>query len=281
MKPFLCIDISENRKNRNRNEAFVCQRISQVTKDNLDKISLEMATVFKKIRLPLPIKILQIIDGVVMVVLFRAALGLVMEDGRTLSELIGKASWFPFAFIGSIAVFIFLFLMERKQQIKLSKSEEFHTANNRAETMEKNIKSELSVPEGAKEIDILTFTYTLKKDSDQKKIKPIKVENYEYYIFVQDKNLYISNMETKYCVPLSCIDGITTVNSRMDIPFWNKETQYNKGEYKQYKISKNEYFYRLKKYYVLNMKYENEIWGIYFPCYELPVFEELTGVKAK
>ena len=281
MKPFLCIDITQNRKNRNNNEAFVCQNISQVTENNLLKVSLEMTNVFKKIRLPLPIKILQMIDGVVMVVLLRAGLGVVMKDDRLLSELIGKTSWFPFAFIGSIVIFVFLFLMERNQQIKLSKSEEFHTANNRAETMEKNIKAELGVPENAKEIDILTFTYLVKKKSSQKEIKPIKVENYEYYIFVENENLYLSSLDTKYCVPLSCIDSITTINSRIDIPFWNKETQYNKGEYKQYKISKNDPFFKMKKYYVLNVKYQNELWGIYFPCYELPVFEELTGLEAR
>ena len=28
------------------------------------------------------------------------------------------------------------------------------------------------------------------------------------------------------------------------------------------------------------MEWNNGLWGIYVPCYELPVIEELTGLKA-
>ena len=37
---------------------------------------------------------------------------------------------------------------------------------------------------------------------------------------------------------------------------------------------------KIARFVELELEHEGETWGIYFPCYELPVFEELTGLKA-
>ena len=34
-------------------------------------------------------------------------------------------------------------------------------------------------------------------------------------------------------------------------------------------------------YYILEVVHNTETYGIYIPCYELPVFEELTGLRAE
>ena len=36
-----------------------------------------------------------------------------------------------------------------------------------------------------------------------------------------------------------------------------------------------------KPYYILEIEHNDEIFGIYFPCYELPIFEKLTGLTAQ
>ena len=39
--------------------------------------------------------------------------------------------------------------------------------------------------------------------------------------------------------------------------------------------------YTYKGYHILELEINGELWGIYFPCYELMVFEEITGLKAE
>lgn len=62
---------------------------------------------------------------------------------------------------------------------------------------------------------------------------------------------------------------------------WNKDEAYNKGVYKQYKLVEDN-LGRVsgKNYQILELNSGGKRWGIYFPCYELPVFEEITGLKA-
>lgn len=62
---------------------------------------------------------------------------------------------------------------------------------------------------------------------------------------------------------------------------WNKDEAYNKGVYKQYKLVEDN-LGRVsgKNYQILELNSGGERWGIYFPRYELPVFEEITGLKA-
>ena len=54
----------------------------------------------------------------------------------------------------------------------------------------------------------------------------------------------------------------------------------NKGYYKQFKITgDDDDGVSFKPYYILQFRHEGELWGIYFPCYDLEAFERLTGLK--
>ena len=37
----------------------------------------------------------------------------------------------------------------------------------------------------------------------------------------------------------------------------------------------------MKAYHILELEHGGENYGIYFPCWELPVFERLTGLNAE
>ena len=37
----------------------------------------------------------------------------------------------------------------------------------------------------------------------------------------------------------------------------------------------------IKPYYVLEIENDGDLYGIYFPCYELATFERLTGLNAQ
>ena len=87
-----------------------------------------------------------------------------------------------------------------------------------------------------------------------------------FKIFSDTNCLYIANLEGKYAFPLSSLVSIHTVKKRIRIAGWNKEIGFKQGVYKQYK---------------LEVYHDGVSLGIYIPCYELPIFEELTGLKAE
>ena len=66
------------------------------------------------------------------------------------------------------------------------------------------------------------------------------------------------------------------------IPNWNKDTPPNEGLYMNLKLTQDSYErFRVKPYYILEFDHNCELWGLYFPNYELSTFESVTGLKAE
>ena len=90
-----------------------------------------------------------------------------------------------------------------------------------------------------------------------------------FYIFTDSENLYLANLEGKYAIPLSQIKAIKSIKKTIRIMEWNKDEEFNKGIYKQYKLSEDNYGCIIcKSYHILEFEHDNDLWGIYFPCYE-------------
>lgn len=141
----------------------------------------------------------------------------------------------------------------------------------------------LGVPATAKETDILMFSFIF-KDGKMKIHTPAMATtpfyNHMFKVYREDEYLRIADVETVYTIPLDTIKAIRTINKTAILPNWNKEEPFNRGEYKKYKLSSNNYGVSSKPYYVLEFEHVGELYGVYFPCFELPYFEELTGLKA-
>ena len=94
--------------------------------------------------------------------------------------------------------------------------------------------------------------------------------------------LHIADLENVYSFAKSELKVITTVNKRISVPTWNKDEDPRKGSFKRHKMTVSnmgDVFF--KPYYILEIEHESQIFGIYFPCYELEIFEHLTGLKAE
>lgn len=285
MKPIFGTDITTDKKNSVSNaESFVCDRISQSTQASLDKVSEEAMTIEKKMSLPTPLRIFQVVDGIVLCIFLRVILNVLTDEEVTFSQALHNAPWMFIVFGVSLLAFVLMTLYGNKLRKDVGESDEHATVSNRVDVVCQNINSELGVPESAVDVDVLSFAYKEKKGefvATEQGISPIKFINFSYKVYEQEGNLYLSDLECKYCIPLDKKKNIVKINKRITIPMWNKEQAYNKGEYKQYKISSDNDMYSFKPYYVLNVEHNGELWGIYFPSYELPVIEELTGLKAE
>ena len=286
MKPFLGIDLTTNQKNEQINgEEFVVAKPNLSLTRSLEFTSENVDETIEKSKLPLPIRIGHWICGAVGALV---AIGIIKalggEDGVTLSEAYQNASWLFWLGGACLVVWVLLKLISmRKEKNVLETEESSQVFNNLDKTCEA-ILADLKVPQDSREIDILSFFYKVKNDNIKVCEKGLQIAPYinpVFYIFTDSENLYLANLEEKYAVPLSQIKAIKSIKKTIRIMEWNKDEEFNKGIYKQYKLIEDNYGCIIcKGYHILEFEHENELWGIYIPCYELPVIEELTGLKA-
>ena len=76
--------------------------------------------------------------------------------------------------------------------------------------------------------------------------------------------------------------SIKTVKEKITLDSWNKEEAHDEGRYEQYKIKISDVEnVTIKSYHILELEHLGELYGIYFPCYELDTFERITGLIAE
>ncbi|MBR6647192.1 MAG: hypothetical protein IKL09_06730 [Clostridia bacterium] len=270
MKPFLGIDLTENKKNKQINgQEFLVQKTSAALTSTLEASSAEAEKTVDSSKLPLPLRIIQYVCGIAALLIA----GGILEADISLQEAYNSAPWF-FWITGMCAVIWLILWLCGKQKAKtvLGTDESAQTFSH-LEGTENAIYQELSVPDNAKDVDVLLFHYKLK--NGEISMQTFQYFNPEFKIFSDDKNLYLANLEGKYAFPLSSVVKIHTVKKHIRILGWNKEEKCNKGIYKQYKLTTDSYGYvHCKQYHILELNHQGESVGIYFPCYELPVFVE-------
>ena len=286
MKPFLGIDLTTNKKNELMNgEEFLVAKPALSLTQSLESSMEILEEATEKSKLPLPIRIWHWICGAVGLLVAGGILkALCGEDSVTLAEAYQNASWL-FWFGGAcLAVWGLLKLISIRKEMSVMESEESSHALSNLDMTHNTILADLNVPHDSKEIDILFFFYKVKGDGIKVCEKGLQVAPYIntiFHVFADSENLYLANLEGKYAIPLSALKGIKSVKKTIRIIKWNKDEEFNKGIYKQYKLSKDNYGCIIcKGYHILEFEHNNDLWGIYIPCYELPAIEEITGLKA-
>lgn len=287
MKPFLGIDLTTDKKNEKSNgEEFLVAVPSSAITQSFERFSDKAEEAIDKSKLPLPLRIGQFVFGIAGAII---ALGIfkavTKNEDISIALAYRNAPWM--FWIGGICIVawgILKFLSVRKAK-NTFESEETQQTISSLGSVGNEIFSELAVPSDAKDIDILSFFYKIKNNEIKACEKGMQITPYfnpVFKIFADSENLYIANYEGKYAFPLSALTAIRTVKKHVSVPEWNKDEDYNKGIYKQFKLKQDDYdCIHCKNYHILEINYKNEVWGLYFPNYELPIFEELTGLKTE
>lgn len=284
MKPLFSIDLTNDKNNLVMNGTeFTVATPSDMLHQRLEKSIDEADEVVEQAKLPLVLTILQAICGVVGVAIVAGAIESL--DGLSLKEMYQRAPWLFWVGAGCILGCLAIhFLGKGKAKAVLDTDESVNTFS-KLSSVKDAIFTELSVPASAKEVDVLTFFYKVKNGGIKvchNALQTAQYFNSAYKIYTDDEKFYVVNLEAKHAFPLTSLRTIRTVNKRVVVDEWNKDEKHNKGNYKPYKISvtkQGDYTY--KGYHILELELDGEICGIYFPAYELPVFEEVTGLKAE
>ncbi len=285
MKPFLGIDISTDKNNKTVNgEQFICAKPSALLEQTLNNSAGNLAETIKEAKLPLVVRIIQTVCGAVGLLTLTGAVRSLGDGDITLAQAYQNAPWLFWIMIICLVVWAILKVCSVKKQKKVLESDESQNILSKFDSVANSINNELKIPSDAPTADILSFYYKMKDGMPKAVEKGLAFSPYDncaYRIFTDADNLYIADLSGKYCIPRHSLRAIRTVEKRIRVPKWNKETPPTKGEYKQFKLVKdNNNCIQFKPYYILEFEHNGENWGIFFPKYELPVIENLTGLSA-
>lgn len=274
MKPFLGVDLTTDKKNvlPNGNE-FLVQKPSAVLANAMEA-SLEQAEEMEeKAKIPLAFRIVQSLCGLAALVL---VCGILKAD---VSFAQGYANAPALYWICGICAVIWLPLWLWGKSKAGKETEEDRQTVSRLSGAAGAVYQELGVPRTAKAVDVLSFCYKMDNGEVKVKQKALQIAPYmnlEFRMYRDGENIYLANLEGKYAIPLSSVVTIHTVEKHIRFAGWNKTEAYNKGIYKPYKLTvDNTGCVHCKRYHILEVDHQGERFGIYFPCYELPVWEDL------
>ncbi|MBP3434766.1 MAG: hypothetical protein J6K62_00335 [Clostridia bacterium] len=274
MKPFLGIDLTLNKENKqfNGNE-FLVRKPSSALSKSLEVSTDKAEKIIDKSKLPLPLRIVQFICGIA--ALFIAS-G-ILEADVSLVEGYHNAPGLFWATDICAVIWLILWLCSKKKAKAILDTDESSQTFSHLDSVTNTIYAELTVPDQTKSIDILSFFYKIKKGKIKVQEKGTQLFQYfnpEFKIFTDEENLYLANLEGKYAFPLSAIVKIHTVKKHIRIAGWNKAEKFNQGMYKQYKLTTDNFgCIHCKQYHILEINHQGESYGIYFPSYELPTLE--------
>ncbi len=277
MKPLFGIDVTEDKNNDKLNgDEFIVAKPSAANTEALERESR------KSVDLILGKRPLSFLHIILLALLIAALISFAIMIEQTNVKIfgIGLQTVMACVLVLCIAAIIALVIFAHRREKEALESDESKLIDENIERISAYINAELGVPANASVVDVLSFSYKIKNgrfiwDIDE------EYENNDFSVFADSQNLYLADAEAKYAVPLQSITDISIIRKSIDLTFWNKDVEYDKGEYKQYKISETKLAgVRVKAYCILHFTYGGEEWGIYFPEYEKSVFENLTGIKA-
>ena len=282
MKPIYGIDITSNKNNETFNGSeFITNTSSQYKLEAVESRQENLLETVEKCKLPLWVRIAKWICGIYALLVIAGLVKAAVDFEQAFST----APWLIFSGIACGLIWLALQIFSKIKEKRVMAEEGVDQQIEDIDVDVQDIYNELNVPDNADTVDVLLFKYKIKNGEIVPKalgFQTTPYSNLEVKIYIKDDDLCLADLETVYSFKLSELRAIKTVNKRISIPTWNKEEKPTKGEFKKYKMSVNDMedvFF--KPYHILEIDHYGEIFGIYFPCYELATFEKLTGLKAE
>ena len=282
MKPFLGIDLTQNKKNEEINgREFLVQELSVAMSQSLESSAEEAGETLKKAALPLPLRIVQYICGFGGLLLLSG----ILKADVSFAEGYQNAPGLYWAAAICLLIWLVLWLGSKFKEKQVLSTDESTQTISHLEGMSNASYNELGVPADAENVDVLSFFYKVKDGEIKVQEKAMQVFQYfnlEYKLFADEENIYLSSLHEKFAFPRQSLNSIRTVQKHIRLMDWNKEEAFNKGIYKQYALTHDNYgCIHCKRYHILEIANNGETFGVYIPSYDLPAWEKITGLTAE
>ncbi|MBQ8447860.1 MAG: hypothetical protein IJX27_02885 [Clostridia bacterium] len=260
-------------------ELFIIRRVESELSEKQDEIGEELEEQGKKASLPMWLDIVKMICFAVFMI---TAVAIVRAWGEIGAKAFTNAPWLTAAALVCGAAALAIWLMERNKNKTVAESEELKDYIAEAEKIHAESLASLGVPVDAKHTDVFSYPYKFKNGKEKRYSDFFDYLNNEWHVFREGDMLCFADCGAVIAIPTDDILGIYKVNKRVKFCGWNKETEFNKGEYKQYKITNdNGGVLYIKPCYALRFRSFGEDYEFIFPAYELETFTSLTGAPVK
>jgi hypothetical protein len=286
MKPILCIDVTLDKKNEQFvGDEFITASTPKEIMEKHEQMQNEGLEVIEKAKLPLPLRIVKSIAGFISLILLLSCLRFGLEDGFV--ELFKNSVGIIFLIVGAICGGIWLALnfASKKKEEKVFTEENIDQKAMDLQKDDAMLYAALGVPETAENVDFLMFRYKVKNGEIKPQapgLMPTPYINFNAKAYDDGRALCVAGVDNAYSFPKDEMKAIRTVNKSIALLNWNKDEEPTKGKYKEYKLgTDNMGLVHAKPYHILEIEHNGELYGLYFPCYELPVIERLTGLRAE
>ncbi len=182
-----------------------------------------------------------------------------------------------------VGIFVFVLLLirlKRKEKEAPSRSDkELDRILDALDEATARVLDEMGVPRDANDVEILFFRF--KMENGEPRMKEPYPSNCPMTIFVQNDALCLASSVGVYELPLSSLKRICTVNEVITFFSWLKDEPCTSPLYAPYVTERQDGAVSLSTYHILECSLNGEDYGIYFPAYELPTFEEMTALRAE
>ena len=284
MKPIFAIDITNDKKNTDLGgQEFVVATTSAWQAAALERSEETAESMVKKSKHPL---LLRIIAYSCLLLGFTMLFGFIRGASEVgVTQAYQNASWI--IWISAVCLIIggLLTALERRQSKTVMESRATQNALSTLDRVTESVYEELGVPQNARDVDVLIFRYKLKNGKPIPKTVGLASSpfiNTAVKIFIRDDHLCLADLEKTYAFHRSTLRAIRTVKKNILLPNWNKPTPPMEGHYKPYKMQVNQYGQViLRTYHILELEQNNQLYAIYFPAYDRPLFESATGLRAE
>ena len=259
---------------------FITNRADAALKKEIDDVFGKVLETGSKASLPgwlQTLKLICYVGAAIIVISLLRNLG-----DLTLAEMYGNA---PAIFYGGgvcLALWVVLFCIEKLKYKKVDDSGEIDKALESMEALNFRSEEQLGIPHDHKKVDVLSFRYTEK--NGKVKIKEelfYKHVNNEMKLFRNGDDLCLADIDSVYSFPISDIKKYVLKKKKANMDEWNKDVPFNKGEYKQYKITSNDYGTIFCRYYAMQISDVFGEYELFFPEYELAQFKAIADVPVE
>lgn len=279
MKPVFGTDVTSDRRNDwSNSDDFITREVGSELKARIEGAVDSAVAVEKKSGLPWYGGIAQGFAGAAAIIGFFAVVNYGLDHG--FSQVLKNSGPWQYVFAAGAIAWLALFLIERRKKQSTVVSGEAAAADDALESALKQARLELGVPENAEAVDVFMIDYKVKNGEPVNANPPFLI-NAELHAYRQNDALVLWGGKEVWEFPLCEMKRIRTVKKATTAMLWNKDEKPREGRFAQYKLAANNYGVSAKTYHILEFERGGETFGIYFPCWELPVFERLTGLNAE
>ena len=255
--------------------AFVIRRADAAQTAELEDFRVQFAQQERKINLPLPAEIVKTLCWFGWVVILLCAI--VSDD---VAEGYRNAPWLYWLCGICFAIWIPLYLWEKRRAKQTIEAPETQALNEQAEKLLRQSCESLGIPESAIDLDILAERFVMRNGTPKHKSLDGFNDylNLNLYAYVQDGSLFLADTETIWEIPCSALRSMKIVKQRCSFADWHKSEPYNSGAYKQYKITVNQFGTLFARCFQIEIADAKGDFYLLIPNYEADAFSTLTGL---